>query len=114
MTSALLLILSSSIRDRYSAEGRVFEGLDRSNPKGAEDGEGAREAVGQSVIGWSPPRCERRCRSCARCSAVQVPVARQVWGRSSRDVAYCARGDDLSNYKPMTWKCKCGDHLFNP
>ncbi|PON71386.1 EPIDERMAL PATTERNING FACTOR-like protein [Trema orientale] len=29
------------------------------------------------------------------------------------NVAY-SRGDDLSNYKPMSWKCKCGDFLFNP
>ncbi|KAI4321075.1 hypothetical protein MLD38_034496 [Melastoma candidum] len=112
MMSVLLLILSSSIREPYSAEGRTVAGLDRGDTKGAKDGGGAREVVGQSVIGSSPPRCERRCRGCTRCTAVQVPVARQVvWGHS---VAYYARGDDISNYKPMTWKCKCGDDLFNP
>ncbi|CAI0464228.1 unnamed protein product [Linum tenue] len=36
-------------------------------------------------------------------------------GRSSRfSVAYTSRGEDYSNYKPMSWKCKCGNSIFNP
>ncbi|CAI0464227.1 unnamed protein product [Linum tenue] len=23
-------------------------------------------------------------------------------------------GEDYSNYKPMSWKCKCGNSIFNP
>ncbi|EXB75635.1 hypothetical protein L484_026111 [Morus notabilis] len=33
--------------------------------------------------------------------------------RTKNFVTY-SRGDDFSNYKPMSWKCKCGDFLFNP
>ena len=86
-------------------------------------------------IGSRPPRCERLCSSCGHCEAVQVPVSPQVLlhqndNRSRRrrsqisrfsfknnnnnnNVAY-SRGDDVSNYKPTSWKCKCGDFLFNP
>ncbi|CAN1183035.1 EPIDERMAL PATTERNING FACTOR-like protein 1 [Linum perenne] len=23
-------------------------------------------------------------------------------------------GNRYSNYKPLGWKCRCGDHLYNP
>ncbi|KAB1202016.1 EPIDERMAL PATTERNING FACTOR-like protein 2 [Morella rubra] len=69
-------------------------------------------------IGSRPPRCESRCRSCGHCEAIQVPTNPQVHNRNinfSRvsNVAY-ARGDDTTNYKPMSWKCKCGNLIFNP
>ncbi|XP_068342769.1 EPIDERMAL PATTERNING FACTOR-like protein 2 [Pyrus communis] len=73
-------------------------------------------------IGSRPPRCERRCSSCAHCEAIQMPENPQVNAitgskNSSKvvsSIAY-ARGDDnSSNYKPMSWKCKCGSSIFNP
>ncbi|XP_019174526.1 PREDICTED: EPIDERMAL PATTERNING FACTOR-like protein 2 isoform X2 [Ipomoea nil] len=78
----------------------------------------------RSLIGSRPPRCESRCRNCGHCEAVQVPIVptfkHQQTSRGShgfksvpKNVAY-TRGDYLSNYKPMCWKCKCGDLLFNP
>ncbi|KAI3758444.1 hypothetical protein L6452_06007 [Arctium lappa] len=70
------------------------------------------------LIGSRPPRCEKGyCRNCGHCEAVQVPISprfirttHQALARSIVD----SRGDDISNYKPMCWKCKCGDFMFNP
>nr|POE48352.1 epidermal patterning factor-like protein 2 [Quercus suber] len=76
----------------------------------------------RTQIGSRPPRCEKRCSSCGHCEAVQVPIVPQVQNhrrsqfyalRATPSIAY-SRGDGTSNYKPMCWKCKCGDFIFNP
>lgn len=69
--------------------------------------------VTRKMIGSRPPRCERKCRNCGHCKAVQVPIA-PFLKRSHKLYAANSRGDDLANYKPMCWKCQCGDSLFNP
>ncbi|KAK8693141.1 hypothetical protein V6N13_070735 [Hibiscus sabdariffa] len=72
-------------------------------------------------IGSRPPRCERRCSSCGHCEAIQVPTNPQVRhgnqqsSTSISDVALARKGGDgNSNYKPLSWKCKCGNFIFNP
>jgi hypothetical protein len=70
-------------------------------------------------IGSRPPKCEKRCKSCMHCEAVQVPILpSKVQIKRSHysetKVTYSSRGDGLSNYKPISWKCKCGDYFFNP
>lgn len=80
----------------------------------------------RAVIGSKPPRCDDhiRCKSCGHCEAVQVPiVAKKEFFIQKQSyfhappriniIAY-SRGDYISNYKPMSWKCKCGDLFFNP
>ncbi|XP_027921247.1 EPIDERMAL PATTERNING FACTOR-like protein 5 isoform X1 [Vigna unguiculata] len=76
------------------------------------------KAIMRPRIGSRPPKCERRCRSCEHCEAIQVPTNPQAqngkknsWKFSS--VAYARLGGS-SNYKPMSWKCKCGNLIFNP
>ncbi|KAK3029128.1 hypothetical protein RJ639_038833, partial [Escallonia herrerae] len=76
--------------------------------------------VRRNMIGSRPPRCDRRCSSCGgQCEAIQVPISPQ-FKRSHGDHYYATptlayfRGDGISNYKPMCWKCKCGDLIFNP
>ncbi|KAK8944012.1 EPIDERMAL PATTERNING FACTOR-like protein 2 [Platanthera guangdongensis] len=70
--------------------------------------------VGSMKIGSRPPRCEEICRACGRCEAVQVPAMRQRRENASfSDLMYRKR-DDGSNYKPLSWKCKCGDLILNP
>ncbi|PPD75530.1 hypothetical protein GOBAR_DD27542 [Gossypium barbadense] len=70
-------------------------------------------------IGSRPPRCDRRCSSCGHCEAIQVPTNPQVRNGNKNfstllfGVAYARRVDN-SNYKPMSWKCKCGNVIFNP
>ncbi|XP_062163076.1 EPIDERMAL PATTERNING FACTOR-like protein 2 [Alnus glutinosa] len=110
-----VLLVSSLNQARFMAEGRAIPKLVEAVQKGIEE-----KKVGRMVrtqIGSRPPRCERRCGSCGHCEAVQVPVAAQakIERRShfSAAIAY-SRGDGISNYKPMCWKCKCGDFIFNP
>ncbi|KAK9054161.1 hypothetical protein SSX86_025238 [Deinandra increscens subsp. villosa] len=72
-------------------------------------------------IGSRPPRCERRCGSCDHCEAIQVPTSPQIKTainevknpKVGATDAY-VRGDYSSNYKPLSWKCKCGSFIFNP
>ncbi|KAF0909985.1 hypothetical protein E2562_001235 [Oryza meyeriana var. granulata] len=87
------------------------------------------------VIGSRPPSCEGRCRSCGHCEAVQVPISPQELQKKSGQVdskkkkklghgdrAAAAAGgrtmpdsyDDHSNYKPLSWRCKCGGLILNP
>ncbi|XP_030454570.1 EPIDERMAL PATTERNING FACTOR-like protein 2 isoform X1 [Syzygium oleosum] len=128
MVFLLLLFLWGSTQVSYVAEGRVI------SSKLTRGGEDEQEKVMlmkrmRSLIGSRPPMCARKCSSCGHCEAVQVPfVPQQVRGprrgRSAHShiasastratTAYYSRGDDISNYKPMTWKCKCGDMFFNP
>ncbi|PKA50404.1 Epidermal patterning factor-like protein 2 [Apostasia shenzhenica] len=69
----------------------------------------------RSMIGSRPPRCQGICRACGRCEAVQVPAVpleRHVSDKASAKIH--SRDDDSSNYKPLSWKCKCGDVILNP
>ncbi|CAN0917683.1 EPIDERMAL PATTERNING FACTOR-like protein 2 [Linum grandiflorum] len=79
----------------------------------------------RSQIGSRPPRCEKRCSSCGHCEAIQIPISPQLTrnhdgDRSTSSLSYVsnteyAKGDEYdSNYKPMSWKCKCGNFIFNP
>lgn len=70
----------------------------------------------RNLIGSRPPKCQKRCSSCPRCEAIQVPITtRSVQNRAAVifSIAY-SKGNDVSNYKPMSWKCKCGNMIFNP
>ncbi|XP_073278251.1 EPIDERMAL PATTERNING FACTOR-like protein 2 [Primulina huaijiensis] len=69
-------------------------------------------------IGSRPPRCEGRCSSRVHCVAIQVPSNPQsrskIKNSPELSAAAYARDDYNSNYKPMNWKCKCGNLIFNP
>ncbi|KAI0516675.1 hypothetical protein KFK09_009352 [Dendrobium nobile] len=80
------------------------------------EGEGKDEIVEGSMIGSRPPLCIGICRACGRCEAVQVPAIpqqRNVGGKVFAPMNVI-RGDYSSNYKPLSWKCKCGDLIVNP
>ncbi|XP_031494927.2 EPIDERMAL PATTERNING FACTOR-like protein 2 isoform X2 [Nymphaea colorata] len=89
--------------------------LDESKVQAAE-GESKVVYGGGMVIGSRPPRCQRRCASCGHCRAIQVPAVPQFknGGRGTVVSSTNAIGADTSNYKPMSWKCKCGDVIYNP
>lgn len=79
---------------------------------------GDNKVMVRKQIGSRPPKCDTRCRFCGHCEAIQVPAnPRAMTGKINPStlstVAY-ARRQDNSNYKPMSWKCKCGDIIFNP
>ncbi|KAL7231602.1 hypothetical protein ACSBR2_009771 [Camellia fascicularis] len=110
--SFLFLLISSSTHLRLIAEGRAI-----SRQVGHYQEE---KTILRGQIGSKPPQCERRCSSCGHCEAIQVPTNPQIktgtGSKSSFSSIDYARGgdDDSSNYKPMSWKCKCGNSLFNP
>lgn len=76
----------------------------------------------KSRLGSMPPSCHNKCNECHPCMAVQVPTlpgherVEPGLTRSTTmgffDPAY--QGNRYSNYKPLGWKCHCGDHFFNP
>ncbi|KAJ0025433.1 EPIDERMAL PATTERNING FACTOR-like protein 2 [Pistacia vera] len=109
----LFLLVLSLTQVRFMAEGRAISKLTEAaaQKQMAED----KVVVSRSMIGSSPPKCERRCSSCKHCEAIQVPVRTRAQAHGSRfsAVSYY-RGDDISNYKPMSWKCKCDNLIFNP
>ncbi|KAM7280570.1 hypothetical protein ACFE04_007704 [Oxalis oulophora] len=123
--SLLLLFLASSsfIQGRLIAEDNnkpISKLLQSSHSQKGLLGEEKTMVV---RIGSRPPRCEKRCNSCGHCEAVQVPVNTQTHKRtrlssstiiSQHSNMLYSRGDDISNYKPMSWKCKCGNIIFNP
>ncbi|KAK9946590.1 hypothetical protein M0R45_012046 [Rubus argutus] len=134
----IILVLVSSFSTHFTFMAEATRPIPTQLPEAAtgkhvlkEENVGAGEAVNARQIGSRPPRCQIRCIACGHCVAVQVPVAPLVQqshnnGRqrssssasstrktSPKSIAY-SRGDDLSNYKPISWKCKCGDLLFNP
>uniref|UniRef100_A0A7N0UZT1 Epidermal patterning factor-like protein n=1 Tax=Kalanchoe fedtschenkoi TaxID=63787 RepID=A0A7N0UZT1_KALFE len=110
----IFLLVSSSTGFRFVAGARAQPGYQDADQK---TGSGIRE----QMIGSRPPRCQLRCSGCGPCEAVQVPVSPQLDGRrrarghfyEARETEY-SRGDDVTNYKPMGWRCKCGNLIFNP
>ncbi|KAL6894494.1 hypothetical protein ACP4OV_008592 [Aristida adscensionis] len=81
------------------------------------------------MIGSRPPSCEGRCRSCGHCEAVQVPISpKELQRRKKKQLGHGGRAagdgrarttmpasyDDHSNYKPLSWRCKCGRHILDP
>ncbi|KAK1351668.1 Epidermal patterning factor-like protein [Heracleum sosnowskyi] len=108
--SLLFLLVSTSTHHSYTAAGRIL-GDPLASSQDAK-------SILSGQIGSRPPRCERRCGSCGHCEAIQVPTNPQIKGGNKNSttvfkIAY-SRGEDNSNYKPMSWKCKCGNFIFNP
>ncbi|KAI3434196.1 Epidermal patterning factor-like protein [Psidium guajava] len=74
-------------------------------------------------LGSTPPSCHSKCNGCHPCMAVQVPSVPAA-GRKEKsekpsrpaefvDSSHASPGR-YSNYKPLGWKCRCRNHLFNP
>ncbi|KAK4434285.1 EPIDERMAL PATTERNING FACTOR-like protein 2 [Sesamum alatum] len=108
------LFLSASPSVPFLAQGRQLSKLSAATVKTRRNEE-MRAVKMRLMIGSRPPRCEERCKSCGQCEAVQVPIAptSKKTTHFHANIAY-SRGDDISSYKPMCWKCKCGDFFFNP
>nr|XP_017241104.1 PREDICTED: EPIDERMAL PATTERNING FACTOR-like protein 2 [Daucus carota subsp. sativus] len=108
MMFLIFLSASSLTLLNLMAQGRVIHNhIDLSQINGENE-----STVTRKMIGSRPPRCERKCRNCGHCKAVQVPIA--PLRRSHKLYTAFSRGDDLSDYKPMCWKCQCGNSFFNP
>ncbi|KAJ8545957.1 hypothetical protein K7X08_018540 [Anisodus acutangulus] len=111
-------MISSLSHLTFKAEGRKLLAINEHGQIASE-----KRAILRSQIGSRPPRCDKRCGSCGHCEAIQVPTNPQITNgnknhtinnnKASNSIAY-ARDSDNSNYKPMSWKCKCGNLIFNP
>ncbi|KAI3958821.1 hypothetical protein MKX01_023497 [Papaver californicum] len=125
--SCFLIISSTQVRFMVEGSRTLFELLEEPLPsphtqpqvmKGIEE---KKSMINERVmIGSHPPRCQMKCNTCRHCEAVQVPAVPQNNNKKkqtsniNRKVSTAMRGDDNTNYKPMSWKCKCGDMIFNP
>ncbi|KAL1565047.1 EPIDERMAL PATTERNING FACTOR-like protein 6 [Salvia divinorum] len=66
------------------------------------------EELRKMVLGSRPPACVNKCMSCRPCEATLVIPPRQTkkWGLSSH------REDN--SYYLLSWKCRCGNKLYQP
>ncbi|KAK6923191.1 hypothetical protein RJ641_011495 [Dillenia turbinata] len=113
----LFCLISSSTQMRFIIEGRS---LLNKEFIGEEE-----KTMLRAQIGSRPPSCERRCSTCSHCEAIQVPTNPQIKNDNNKvknssssstlisNIEY-SRGDDTTKYKPLSWKCKCGNLIFNP
>ncbi|CAL9177771.1 unnamed protein product [Musa acuminata subsp. burmannicoides] len=65
-------------------------------------------------LGSAPPNCHNRCNECTPCTAVPDPTAPERPSRVEPLLDDSFAEDKHSNYKPLGWKCRCGDNLYNP
>ncbi|XVF61583.1 hypothetical protein PTKIN_Ptkin08bG0141500 [Pterospermum kingtungense] len=73
-------------------------------------------------LGSTPPSCHNKCNGCHPCMAVQVPTIPshdRLQPGFTKAVAdstqfFDPSSNQYSNYKPLGWKCRCGDHFYNP
>ncbi|KAG6470916.1 EPIDERMAL PATTERNING FACTOR-like protein 1 [Zingiber officinale] len=63
-------------------------------------------------LGSAPPNCRNRCNRCSPCTAVQDPAPPS--GLRPGNSGCSLSVNQYSNYKPLEWKCRCGDRLYNP
>ncbi|PUZ68340.1 hypothetical protein GQ55_2G019100 [Panicum hallii var. hallii] len=117
--SILLLILTSSMEAASSDARRLpLRLLEVGASKDEEVAIRGEMRGRRALIGSRPPRCERVCMSCGHCEAVQVPIVPQD-RRQKRAAAVSAamfsyRVDGITNYKPLSWKCRCGGTILDP
>ncbi|KAI3930085.1 hypothetical protein MKX01_020755 [Papaver californicum] len=128
LISLSCLLIISSTQVRFMAEGSrtLFKLLEEPLPSHTQPqvmkGIGEKKSMinERVMIGSHPPRCQMKCNTCRHCEAVQVPAVPQNNNKKKQTssinskVSTAMRGDDNTNYKPMSWKCKCGDMIFNP
>ncbi|KAI7747378.1 hypothetical protein M8C21_002299 [Ambrosia artemisiifolia] len=113
--SLLFLLIPLTTQLRSFPQGRMLEKPVNNSQVEVE------KMILRGQIGSRPPICENKCGSCGHCVAIQVPTSPQIKaaidGVTNPTLeaknAY-VRGDYSSNYKPMSWKCKCGSFIFNP
>ncbi|CAN6170820.1 unnamed protein product [Urochloa humidicola] len=126
---SILILLTSSMEVAYSDARRLPIRLLEIGGK-KEQAEAAifrgEMEKGRALIGSRPPRCERVCMSCGHCEAVQVPIVpqdRRLQKRATTATTnaitisaamFTYRVDGITNYKPLSWKCRCGGTILDP
>lgn len=103
----------SSIFGRAMIQGKSSEQLLHSET--LQNNQGFMEDM--TRLGSIPPSCRNKCNACDPCKAIQVPTLPnhdQVHNVSPRASSSTETSKKYTNYKPIGWKCKCGNRLFNP
>ncbi|OEL15881.1 hypothetical protein BAE44_0023098 [Dichanthelium oligosanthes] len=112
LLSLVLLLISSTAHATGHAQAAAI----------TQQGMGGVESMMRTIAGSRPPSCAGMCWWCGgrRCVAVQVPITPQdkqatSHGRPRRGGASASAKrqqpssyDDHSNYKPLSWRCRCG------
>ncbi|TVU40977.1 hypothetical protein EJB05_14473 [Eragrostis curvula] len=127
---SVLLLLTSSMETTFSEARRLplRRLLETDTTTKEQEAAETMEAKpeGRALIGSRPPRCERVCMSCGHCEAVQVPIVpqvehhkrahqEQVLGADAVGAAmFSYRVNGITNYKPLSWKCRCGGAILDP
>ncbi|KAK9110830.1 hypothetical protein Sjap_018890 [Stephania japonica] len=118
-----LILLCSWSQVKLTVEGIALEKLSKASQVGLVGelieirDEEKFVVVRSQRIGSSPPRCERMCSKCGHCEAVQVPVVPREKTKTNKHYLRkitSSRDQYGYDYKPMRWKCKCGDIFYNP
>ncbi|MFS7971110.1 putative EPIDERMAL PATTERNING FACTOR-like protein [Helianthus anomalus] len=60
------------------------------------------------ILGSRPPRCVHKCVNCRPCEATLVIPPHY------KTIRYRDQSHYEDNYYLLSWKCKCGDKLFQP
>lgn len=71
---------------------------------------------GKTRLGSTPPTCHNKCNQCHPCQSVQVPSmpSHQRFQLSRHQVDSMDYYEPSPTYKPLGWKCRCGNHFYNP
>nr|XP_043618491.1 EPIDERMAL PATTERNING FACTOR-like protein 8 [Erigeron canadensis] len=91
VTAALILIFSTVVSHSIP---------------GYDGDQGVRQ--NKRVIGSRPPGCVNKCVNCRPCQATLVIPPHP------KMINYRAQSHWEDNYYLLSWKCKCGDKLFQP
>ncbi|KAF7849082.1 hypothetical protein BT93_L1263 [Corymbia citriodora subsp. variegata] len=67
----------------------------------------------REMVGSRPPICVNRCLSCRPCMATLVIHPPAGVGGKAED-AGASSHEGSGSYYLLTWKCKCGNKLFQP
>lgn len=70
--------------------------------------------AGGSVIGSKPPTCLNKCMNCKPCMATLVVPNNQKRIKGRILESFRGDQDDDDTYYLLTWKCQCGNKLFQP
>ena len=63
----------------------------------------------EMAVGSRPPECVNKCFSCRPCMATLVIPTHQMKRLQAK-----SRGEDSDSYYLLSWKCRCGNKLFQP
>ncbi|KAI9117572.1 hypothetical protein K1719_011738 [Acacia pycnantha] len=76
--------------------------------EGSDSGEGMKEK--KVVLGSRPPGCMNKCFGCNPCRAALAISARHRSEMAEESVGQ----RDREGYYHLSWKCKCGNKLYEP